>query len=83
MAKMPCHITDGPSDPEDAQDRDFAEYQEEFTDERQARLDERRGIQLRVSMAIDQLTKHNTFSRHELQDLLKRISRYLADESPV
>jgi len=73
--KMPCHIDDSIQDP------DFAEYQEpepeiEYA---QQRLDERRGIQLRISMAIDQLTRHNTFNKAELTALLKRVSRYLDD----
>jgi hypothetical protein len=83
MAKMPCHITDGPSDPEDAQDRDFAEYQEDFHSERQARTDERSGILLQIQITQQKLTKHNAFDKRDLEALLKRIGRYLRSEDPV
>jgi len=78
--RMECHIDDNVQDPEDAQGPDFAEYQEDFANERQARTDERRGIQLQVSTTIVYISQHSSFDHIELIGLLKRISRYLADE---
>lgn len=80
--RMLDHITDGPSDPEDAQDPDFAEYQEpEFIPhDRQAHADEGRRLKLDIEAEIERIRSGKHFTlRHDYLTLLCRARNWITD----
>lgn len=74
--KMPCHISDGPKDPDD-----FPEKVPEvsFDEMRQELIARDSKLLFDISQTILYITKHSAFDHADLINLLKRCKRRIQD----